>query len=58
MIGKFIRAVFGTKNSRELRRMGKVVARINLLEPRFEAMTDQALKGFTDILREDRKSVV
>ena len=56
MIGKFIRAVFGTKNSRELRRMGKVVARINLLEPRFEAMTDQALKGFTDILRERRQA--
>ena len=52
MIGQLIRAVFGTKNSRELKRMGKVVARINALEPRFEAMTDEALRGFTDILRE------
>ena len=56
MILKFVRAVFGTKNSRELRRMGKIVARINLVEPRFEAMTDQALKGFTDILRERQRA--
>ena len=55
MIGQLIRAAFGTKNSRELKRMGKVVARINALEPRFEAMTDGALRGFTDILRERQK---
>ena len=55
MIGQLIRAAFGTKNSRELKRMGKVVARINALEPRFEAMTDEALRGFTDTLRERLK---
>ena len=55
MIGQLIRAAFGTKNSRELKRMGKVVARISALEPRFEAMTDEALRGFTDTLRERLK---
>ena len=49
---KLIRAVFGTKNSRELRRMGRVVAQINALEPRFEAMGDAELPAFTDSLRE------
>ena len=52
MFGKLIRAAFGTKNSRELQRMGMVVARINALESRFEAMRDDALREFTDTLRE------
>ena len=52
MIGKLFRAVFGTKNSRELQRMGKVVVRINALEPRFEAVTDADLRAFTDTLRQ------
>ena len=52
MFGKLIRAVFGTKNSRELQRMGRAVARINALEPRFEVMRDADLEAFTDTLRQ------
>ena len=51
MLGKLIRAVFGTKNSRELKRMGKVVVQVNALEPRFEAMQQDELKAFTESLR-------
>ena len=52
VFGNPIRAVFGTKNSRELQRMGRVVARINAFESRFEAMRDDTLRAFTDTLRE------
>ena len=51
MLGKLIRAVFGTKNSRELKRMGKVVVQVNALEPRFEAMQQDELKAFTETLK-------
>ena len=52
MLGKLIRAVFGTKNSRELKRMGKVVDQINVLEPQFEAMQQEELRAFTETLRQ------
>ena len=52
MLATLSRTLFGTKNSRELKRMGKVVAQINALEPRFEAMGGDALKAFTEKLRE------
>ena len=52
MLGKLIHAVFGTKNSRELQRMGRVVTRINALESRFEAMGEADLVAFTDSLRQ------
>jgi len=44
--------LFGTKNSRELKRMGKIVARINALEERFEALDDAELAAVTPALRE------
>jgi len=44
--------LFGTKNSRELKRMGKIVARINALEERFEALDDGELAAVTPALRE------
>ena len=46
------RRAFGTKNSRELKRMGKVVRQINALEPRFEALSDAELRAFGSELRE------
>ena len=52
VFGKLIQAVFGTKNGRELRRMGRVVTRINALEPRFEALGDAELEAFTGTLRQ------
>ena len=52
MTASLFRRVFGTKNSRELKRMGKVVERINALEPRFEALSDAELRAFGAELRE------
>ena len=52
MTASLFRRVFGTKNSRELKRMGKVVERINALEPRFEALSDAELRAFGTELRE------
>jgi len=44
--------IFGTKNNRELKRMGKIVAQINKLEPEFEALSDEELAATTPRLRE------
>ena len=52
MVGKLFHSVFGTKNSRELKRMGKIVDAINALEPRFEALSDGELEGTLHELRE------
>ena len=37
-------AIFGTKNGRELKRMGKIVSRINELEAEMDASTDLLAK--------------
>ncbi|WP_028887021.1 preprotein translocase subunit SecA [Teredinibacter turnerae] len=52
MIGKLFRAVFGSKNDRELKRMGKLVRKINALEPEFEPLDDTQLKAKTTEFRE------
>ena len=46
-----LRKIFGTKNSRELKRMGKIVDEINVLEPQFTALSDDELKNTTQKLR-------
>ncbi|MEM1231380.1 MAG: preprotein translocase subunit SecA, partial [Pseudomonadota bacterium] len=48
-----LRALFGSKNSRELKRMGKVVKTINGLEDEFEALSNDALRATTDALRQE-----
>ena len=52
MIGKLIKAVFGSKNERELKRMGKVVVAINALEPDMKKLSDEQLKAKTTEFRE------
>ena len=52
MLGQMFKAVFGSKNDRELKRMGKVVKKINELEPSFEALSDDALQAKTAEFRE------
>ncbi|TVZ39995.1 preprotein translocase subunit SecA [Alteromonadaceae bacterium 2753L.S.0a.02] len=47
MIGKIFRAVFGSKNDRELKRMGKLVQKVNALEPDMEQLNDDQLKAKT-----------
>ena len=51
MVGGFLRKVVGTKNSREIKRMGREVARINALEETTEALSDEELRARTDALR-------
>jgi preprotein translocase subunit SecA len=46
-----LRKIFGTKNSRELKRMGKAVVRINALEDTFKALSDDELRETTPQLR-------
>nr|WP_010132546.1 preprotein translocase subunit SecA [Microbulbifer agarilyticus] len=48
MIGNLIKTVFGSKNDRELKRMRKVVSKINALEDEYKALDDTALKAKTD----------
>jgi preprotein translocase subunit SecA len=43
--------LFGSRNDRQLKRMTRVVARINDLEPDLEALSDEALQGRTDEFR-------
>ncbi|PUA28966.1 MAG: preprotein translocase subunit SecA [Cellvibrio sp. 79] len=52
MIGKLIKAVFGSKNERELKRMNKTVVRINALEPDMQKLSDEQLKAKTIEFRE------
>ncbi len=44
--------LFGTKNDRELSRMGKTVARINALEETYAPMDDATLRAQTAVFRE------
>ena len=42
---QFLKKVFGTKNDRELKRMGKVVQKINDFEAEMEGLSEEQLKG-------------
>ncbi|MEL0168520.1 MAG: preprotein translocase subunit SecA [Pseudomonadaceae bacterium] len=48
MFAPLMRKLFGSKNDRELKRMGKVVAAINALEESLNALSDEQLKAKTD----------
>ncbi|HPB51493.1 MAG TPA: preprotein translocase subunit SecA [Myxococcota bacterium] len=43
----FFRKIFGTKNERDLKAMRPIIQAINDLEPSFQAMTDDELRGST-----------
>ncbi len=49
---KIIKALFGTKNDREVKKYFARVAAINALEPKFEAMSDEELKASFDTLKQ------
>ena len=51
MISTILRALFGTKHDRDVKRMQPVVAQINALEPQMQALDDAGLAGKTDELR-------
>ncbi len=44
--------LFGTTNTRTLKQLGRQIPRINALEPKFEAMSDEDLRNQTKIFRE------
>ena len=44
MLPKLLTSIFGSRNDRLLKQYRKVVAQINALEPRYEAMSDEALR--------------
>jgi preprotein translocase subunit SecA len=52
MIGKIIKAIFGSKNERELKRMSKIVVAVNAFEPEMQKLSDEQLKAKTTELRE------
>lgn len=47
MIGSILKKVFGTKNDREVKRIRKIVDKINALEPTIEKLSDAELKAKT-----------
>ena len=51
MIGKLLKKVVGTKNDRELKRMAKIVVRINALADEVAALDDAALQAKTEQFR-------
>ena len=45
MFNRALTSLFGSRNERVLRQMSKSVNRINALEPEFEKLSDDALRG-------------
>ncbi len=52
MLTSLFKKVFGSKNDRELKRMGRTVKQINALEKDLEELSDEALKAKTDEFRQ------
>jgi preprotein translocase subunit SecA len=50
--GKLMTKIFGSRNERLLKRYRGIVARVNALEPKIQAMTDDQLRARTAELRE------
>ena len=51
MFQRVLTSIFGSRNERILRTLNKTVMKINALEPRFEALDDDALRAMTDEFR-------
>jgi len=51
MIGRLLGAILPNKNTRELRRMGRIVRKINEHEAAMEALSDADLEGLTEKFR-------
>jgi preprotein translocase subunit SecA len=47
MLNRALTSLFGSRNERVLRQLSKTVVRINALEPEFEKLSDEALRGKT-----------
>ena len=44
MLSSILKKVFGSRNDRTIKKLNKIVAQINALEPEFEALSDQEIK--------------
>ncbi len=51
MVAQVLRKIIGTRNDRQIRRMGRFVERINALEDQTKALPDEAFKNKTEELR-------
>ncbi len=51
-----LRKIFGTKNEREIKRIGKIVEKINSFEAEYEKMTDDELRNKTIEFKEKIKN--
>ncbi len=51
MFGSVLTKVFGSRNQRLVKQMGKTVSQINALEADFEALSDDAIKAKTEELK-------
>ncbi|MBD8873431.1 preprotein translocase subunit SecA [Rhodanobacter sp. DHB23] len=47
MFNRVLTSIFGSRNERVLRQLSRIVVRINALEPEFEKLSDEALRGKT-----------
>lgn len=52
MVTEFLKKIFGTKHERDMRQYWPVVAEINALEPKYEAMGDEELARQTLIFKD------
>src|SRR5688572_14733833 len=52
MLGSLARSFFGSANDRKVKPFSAAVAKINALEPRFQAMSDDELRAMTPAFRE------
>ena len=51
MFNAIARKIFGSRNDRYLRKLKKTVEQINALEPKMEALRDDALRGMTETFK-------
>ncbi|MFM8443585.1 MAG: preprotein translocase subunit SecA, partial [Methylococcus sp.] len=52
MLGKLVKMIVGSRNDRIVKKKGKIVKRINALEPQFQALSDAELKDKTQEFRQ------
>jgi preprotein translocase subunit SecA len=52
MLNSFLTRIFGSRNERVLRQLGKSVAQINALEPQYQALSDEQLQAKTAEFRQ------
>ena len=51
MLGTIARTVFGSSNDRYVKSLRPIVSKINALEPKIQALSDEALAGQTAAFR-------